>query len=139
MYYEGLREGLRAATGVILESFIRSETDDVVMDVVRKGELLQRWAVARIALMEAQAVEEVQLRHHAMGLEEVEKILDAVDWDEFFTIQEPRPTSAMERSMRLYQQGIVSMDEFTRARTVEQMYRNALEAMREVVEGDQTE
>lgn len=84
MYYEGLREGLRAATKVELMTMIDSFTDELLVWVERYGKAIWTMRTARIALMEKEAQEAVYMMLRDEGNKIVDEILDEVDWDLFF-------------------------------------------------------
>jgi hypothetical protein len=85
-YYGGLREGLREACNVQLCTTINRSTDEWRGWVERKGEGLWSLTVARIALIEQAALNQVHIDLRDKGNEIVDEILDRVDWDTFFPV-----------------------------------------------------
>lgn len=106
--YIGLREGLRAATHVELQSWQDTTTHEVVDEVVRYGKVIWRRRTADIVLVQGgrHALNHLRVEHREYGDKEVNKILDKVDWDEFFPIEineEPEePQDDRPNHVRIY-------------------------------------
>lgn len=128
--YEGLREGLRDATRVRLETTFNPEMEEGVFELVRGGESLWKMTATRKLLMQMKFSGEMHRIAWEQGQKIVDEILDQVNWDEFFPIEKPKPSGYLERAMRLYEGGLIVLDEFTRARRIEQLYSDALDAIR---------
>lgn len=84
MYYEGLREGLRAATKVVLDIYVRDETQEIIFEINRYGKTLWRMAVARIAMIKRDDQLGYQHEAYKEGDNIVTSILDEIDWNTFY-------------------------------------------------------
>ena len=104
--YEGLREGLRAATQVTLLNWTDLETDTLVQSIERHGQSWWKQRTARIALVTAN----FDVMSYLLGAQWevanriIDSILEGVNWNEFF----PTPENPLDK---LFKEGLLTVNE----------------------------